>query len=229
MDNKKKFSNRSILTGSVLILIGLAWVMMNLGHIEIKLREWWPLILIAVGLLNILNHRDIFSFPGWLLISLGVMFLLTANDIIEWDHIKKFWPVVIIFIGLSLISGSEKKIKRVKDRGDKDNYISGFALFSGIERKMSSKSFRGGNITALFGGAEIDLRNAVLSPDGAELELTALFGGVEIRLPDEWKIELNSKALFGGVGNKCKGENSRENNSLMISATAIFGGVEIKN
>lgn len=229
MDNKKKFSSGSILTGSVLILIGLAWVMINLGHIDINLREWWPLILIVVGLLNILNHKNIFSFPGWLLISLGVIFLLTTNDIVEWGQIKRFWPAVLIFIGLSLISGPVKRVKRVKDHEDKDNFISGFALFSGLDRKISSKSFRGGNITAIFGGAEIDLRNAMLSPDGAVIDLMALFGGVDLRLPEGWNIEINSTALFGDVGNKYKSGDSGDEKPLVISATAIFGGVEIKN
>ncbi|MCK5004010.1 MAG: hypothetical protein KAS21_02935 [Candidatus Aminicenantes bacterium] len=229
MNRKNKYSSGSILTGSVFIFIGVIWVLRNLGHIDISLREWWPLILIAVGLLNISNHRDIFSFPGWFLILLGVIFLLTTNHIIEWDHIKRFWPAILIVIGLSLLKGNGKKIKRVKDSVDKDNYISGLALFSGFERKVSSKSFRGGNITALFGGAEIDLRNAKISPDGASLDLIALFGGVEVRLPDEWNIELNSTALFGGVGNKCKSENPGDGEPLIISATAIFGGVEIKN
>lgn len=229
MDNKKKFSSGSILTGSVLILIGFAWVMINLGHIDLNLREWWPLILIVVGLLNILNHKSIFSFPGWLLISLGVVFLLTTNDIVEWDQIKRFWPAVLIFIGLSLISGPVKRIKRVGDIEDKDNFISGFALFSGLDRKVSSTSFRGGNITAIFGGAEIDLRNAVISPDGAVIDLMVLFGGIDLRLPEGCNIEINSTALFGGVGNKYKSGDAGDENPLVISATAIFGGVEIKN
>ncbi len=229
MDNKQKFSTGSLLTGSVFILIGLGLVLKNLGYIDLSLREWWPLIIIAAGLLNISNHRNILSFPGLFLVFLGGIFLLTQNNILEWDFIVKFWPAILIIIGLSLLTGNGKKSKRVKDSGDKDNYISGVALFSGLERKISSKSFRGGNITALFGGAEIDLRNAKISPDGASLDLTALFGGVEIRLPDEWNIELNSTALFGGVGNKCRNENPGDGESLIISATAIFGGVEIKN
>lgn len=229
MEGKNKYSGGSILTGSVFIFVGIIIVMRNLGHIDISMREWWPLILIAVGLLNISNHGNIFSFPGWFLILLGVIFLLTTNHIIEWDYIKKFWPAILIIIGLSFIAGPGKKVKKIKDSKDKDNYISGFALFSGLERKVSSKSFRGGNITALFGGAEIDLRNAMISPDGASLDITALFGGVELRVPEEWDIELNATALFGGVGNKHKSENPREGHPLTISATAIFGGVEIKN
>ncbi len=228
MNKKNRYSSGSVLTGSVFIFIGFVWVMRNLGHIDFSLREWWPLVLIAVGLLNISNNRNVFSFPGWFLISLGVIFLLTTNHIIEWDHIKKFWPAILILIGLSVISG-RGGTKKPDSSGDKDNYISGLALFSGFERKVSSRSFNGGNITALFGGADIDLRNAIISPDGARLEITALFGGVELRLPDKWKVEINSTALFGGVGNKYKSDDPGDGKPLIIIATAIFGGVEIKN
>jgi len=229
MDRKNKYSGGSILTGSVFIFIGIILVMRNLGHIDISLREWWPLILIAVGLLNISNHGNVFSFPGWFLVLLGVVFLLTTNHIVEWEYIKKFWPAVLIIIGLSFIVEPGRKTKKIKDSPDKDNYISGLALFSGFERKVSSKSFRGGDITALFGGAEIDLSDAVISPDGANLDIIVLFGGVDLRLPEEWNIELHSTALFGGVGNKHKSDNPGDGKPLIISATAIFGGVEIKN
>ncbi len=229
MINKKKYSNGPLSVGSLFILFGLIWVLRNLGYINFNLREWWPLILIAVGLLNISNHRDMFSFPGLLLISLGVIFLLKSNDVLKWNKIIKFWPAVLIIIGLSMLIGTDRKIKEPKDSDDKDNYISGFALFFGLKRKVSSMSFRGGDITVLFGGAEIDLRNAKMNPDGAVLNLMALFGGVEIMIPDDWDIEINSTALFGSVSNRSRGENHDDEKPLKISATTIFGGVEVKN
>jgi len=229
MDKKKIYSGGSVFTGSIFLIIGLLWLLRNIGLLDVSLKEWWPLILVAVGLLIISNQRNILSFPGWLLIGLGGIFLLTENNIIGWSQVTKFWPAVLILIGLSLLTGTGNKIRKTGATEEKDNYISGTALFSGLERKVSSKSFRGGNITALFGGAEIDLRNAVINPDGAVLDLTALFGGIELRIPEDWNIEINSTALFGGVGNKSRSENSGNEKPLRVRATAIFGGVEIKN
>lgn len=228
MDKNRGGSGNTIFLGSVFILIGLIWVTRNMGHINFSLRVWWPLILIAVGFLNLFNHRDAFAFPGWLLVAIGLIFLLRTNNIIEWEYIKKFWPVIIIIVGLSVLLGSGKR-KHKEGIEDNDNLISGFALFSGVERKIRSKSFRGGSITALFGGADIDFREASISPDGAVLDLTAIFGGVDIKLPENWNIEINSTALFGGVGNKAKSDAPAGENPLIINATAIFGGVEIKN
>ncbi|MEN8222042.1 MAG: DUF5668 domain-containing protein [Acidobacteriota bacterium] len=229
MDKKGSGSGSTVFLGAVFIAVGLIWVMRNLGHIDFGIREWWPLILIGAGILNIVSHRDIFAFPGWLLVAVGMIFLLRTNNLVEWDYIKKFWPVAIIFVGLSVILGPGKRIKKKDGAEDKENYISGFALFSGLERNIRSKSLRGGSITALFGGAEIDLRDASLSPEGAVLDLTALFGGIDIKVPENWNVEINSTALFGGIGNKARNESTAEENPLVINATAIFGGVEIKN
>ncbi len=229
MDKNRKDSGSTVFLGAVFIIAGLIWVMRNLGYIDFSFREWWPLILIGIGILNIVSSRDIFAFPGWLLVTIGIIFLLTTNNIIEWDYIKKLWPVAIIVVGLSIILGPGKRIRGKEGFGDKENYISGFAVFSGLERKIRSKSFRGGSVTSLFGGADIDLRDALISPDGAILDLTAVFGGVDIKIPADWNVEINSTALFGGVGNKSRSENPLEDNPLIINATAIFGGVEIKN
>ena len=229
MGKNRRGSGSTILTGSIFIIIGLIWVMRNLGHIDFGIREWWPLILIGIGVLNIVSQRDVFAFPGWLLIVIGIIFLLRTNNIVEWEYIKKFWPVAIILIGLMIILGSGKRVKKAGEAEDKENYISGLALFSGLERKIRSKSFRGGSVTALFGGVDIDLKDASLSPEGAVLDLTALFGGVDLKIPEDWNVEINSTALFGGVGNKSRSENPAGEYPLRINATAIFGGVEIKN
>ncbi len=229
MDKKNSFSSGTILTGSIFIFIGIVWILKNIGYLDVSLKEWWPLILIAVGLLNILNQENIFSFPGWLLVLFGSIFLLTANNFIEWENILRLWPAILIFIGLSLLFGNGKKKSKPEDKNEKDNYISGFAVFSGFNRKVTSKSFRGGNIFAIFGSSEMDLREAKLNPNGADMEITAVFGGVELRLPEEWNVEVNSTAIFGGVENIYRSEDQEEEKTVRISATAIFGGVKIKN
>jgi len=229
MDKNRRGSGSTVFLGTVFIIVGIIWVMRNLGHIDFSLREWWPLIIIGIGILNIFSERDVFAFPGWLLVAIGIVFLLRTNNIMEWEYIKKFWPVAIIVVGLSIILRPGKRVKKKDVFEDKENYISGFAIFSGLERKIRSKSFRGGSVTSLFGGADIDLRDASMSPEGAILDLTAIFGGVDIKIPEDWNVEINSTALFGGVGNKSRSENPVEESPLIINATAIFGGVEIKN
>ncbi|MEN8154133.1 MAG: DUF5668 domain-containing protein [Acidobacteriota bacterium] len=235
MKDKKGTESGPWIVGSIFIVAGVLWVLRNFGKVDLNLREWWPLILIGVGLITMVNHKNFLSFSGWLLISLGGIFLLTTNNIVGWNLIWRFWPAVLIVIGLSIVlghkvpGGYKSTPGSGKIKGSGDNRISGLALFSGFERVVTARSFKGGRITALFGGAEIDLKNAELDPNGASLELTALFGGIDIKIPEKWNIELHSSAVFGGVGNKTVNEHREGDKGMTISATALFGGIEIKN
>jgi hypothetical protein len=93
----------------------------------------------------------------------------------------------------------------------------------------NSSSFRGGRIGAIFGGAEIDLTNATLSPD-AGLDVFAAFGGVEITVPRGWRVDINGFPLFGGFENKTAKESLGEDAPrLRIDATVLFGGLEVKH
>lgn len=45
-------------SGIVLIIIGCVFLANNFGLLQFEwLRQWWPLILIAVGLWSLVNHK----------------------------------------------------------------------------------------------------------------------------------------------------------------------------
>jgi len=238
MRRNRRFYFGTWFVGLLLVALGVVWVLTNLDILDFRISQWWPLILIVIGLLHLVQHRRITAFGGWFLIFLGVIFLLTTNDILEWNEIWKFWPVVLIFIGLSIIFeryGGYKYKPSESGEGDEvtgppgEDRIFGSAIFGALERKVNNKNFKGGSVSALFGGVEIDLRSAGLDEQGAVLSASATFGGVEIRIPESWAIEIRSTAILGGVSNKVSNEEITSGKRLVINASAIFGGVEIKN
>ncbi|MFB6152797.1 MAG: LiaF domain-containing protein [Halodesulfurarchaeum sp.] len=64
---------------------------------------------------------------------------------------------------------------------------------------MTSAAFTGGDITVAFGGAEIDLRDATVAADGAEIGVLGLFGGVEVVVPRNWDVTIDVLPVFGGA------------------------------
>ncbi len=215
--------------GFILIAIGTLWILDNLDAVDFSFNVWWPLILIVIGLFNLINHQNVFNAGGWILIIIGVIFLLSNYDILEWNEIWKFWPVILIVIGFSLLfRRHEFKYWKKAKISNKDE-IDGTAIFAGYEKKIISKSFKGGNISAMFGGAEIDLRESELNENGATINISATFGGVDIFIPESWPVEIHSTAILGGVESKCRNEHCSEGKRLIIYATATFGGIEIKN
>ena len=96
-------------------------------------------------------------------------------------------------------------------------------------KNINSKNFKGGAISTLFGGAEIDLRNSELDEGGAVVDVSTIFGGTEIRIPESWPLDIRSTAIFGGVENKTSNEVKKKGKRLVIKSSTIFGGIEIKN
>ncbi len=101
------------------------------------------------------------------------------------------------------------------------------AIFSGQEIKYDFQSFEGGNLTALFGGIDCDLKNAIL---GEELYINVFvaFGGVDIFLPDDVDVEISSHCLFGGVSDKREKISTPFKTRVHINVNCAFGGVDIK-
>ena len=96
-----------------------------------------------------------------------------------------------------------------------------------INIRPENEEFNGAEMTAVFGGVECDLRNAVIEKD-CVIEATAIFGGIDVFLPKNVNVKINSNSLFGGVSGKNR-QNSEENTvTVYINGTAVFGGVEIK-
>ena len=133
---------------------------------------------------------------------------------------------MLIIIGISIITQRHgRHIPRSSDTDD----INGSAVFGSFEKKINSKHFKGGSVSALFGGVEIDLRDSELDENGAVIDLSTVFGGTEIRIPATWPLDIRSSTIFGGFENKTDNPVSKEGKKLVIKSSTIFGGIEIKN
>ena len=98
------------------------------------------------------------------------------------------------------------------------------------ECKLTSRatSFRGGSWIAMFGGGELDLREATLDPSGATLRVNAIMGGGEIKVPDGWNVELSSKAFMGGTAaHRPTASDDPYAPTLRIEGRALMGGFSV--
>jgi hypothetical protein len=106
------------------------------------------------------------------------------------------------------------------------------AFFSGYNQKVVGNRFRGGHLTSIFGGCEIDLSEVELDPAiGAKLDLTVGFGGIKIYVPKNWSIQSTGYPLFGGFENKVRASDDplEIKPVLNINYFIIFGGASIVN
>lgn len=221
-----------IFAGLLIIVIGVIFLLGSLDKIDVGdiLSDYWPLILIAIGLWHLLAHNFRQVGTGLILIAVGSVFMLIKWGILGTNFWSVFWPVLIIAVGLWILLKPRFKGYTGKIPEIKENDLDAFVIFAGIKRRVESQEFRGGKATALFGGVELDLYNAKLAEGQATVDLTAMFGGIEVRVPRTWKVVVDSHAILGGVDDKHITESPEKiEATLFIKATAIFGGIEIKN
>ena len=224
-----------IVTGGILILVGLAFLLDHLGIISIaSLWRFWPVLVVLAGVGNFVSNRRTW---GGLLIFAGVILQLNELGITHFGW-AAFWPMMLIAFGLFVIWGSmqwsSKPTASKSAGGDPRTTLNEAVVFGGLERRMTSPDFQGGDITAIFGGVELDLTEASMQTDEATLAITAIFGGVEVRVPPTWQIAFRGAPIFGGIEDKTRTARAQDPTNpnlktLVITGAVIFGGLEIKN
>ena len=220
-----------ILIGIFLIAFGAMLILENLGFIyNFNLWEWWPLILIFAGIHQFTKPGKEKNYIGALvLIGLGLIFL--GNNLNWFDvHIWDFWPVIIILVGLGMIRRTGMEGKNIQN----SDYLHLSYILGGANVQNTSRNLKGGNITAVMGGADIDLTGAEIDGDEMKLDTFAFWGGISIKIPETWQVELRATPILGGIDNETRGDADKvkkvqARKRLIITGTIIMGGLEIKN
>ena len=244
--------NNRYLTGLVLILIGGALLLERMG---VPLPYWLftrPMLLIVIGLYSGVKHS--FRNSTWIiLIGIGTFFLL--DDFIPDLRLQPlFWPVLIIGMGVLFLVkprrrdwryndwdksrgrfrnsfGTPENIRREESVKDSGDYFNIHSVFSGVKRTVLSKDFKGGSISCVFAGVEIDLTQADIT-DKVVIRLEEVFGGTKLVIPADWLVQNEIEGIFHGVEDK---RNYRANVALnpnkvlILRGTAVFAGVEIRS
>lgn len=107
------------------------------------------------------------------------------------------------------------------------NSVSATVVMSASKQSFSSPDFRGGNVSVLMGGMELDLRQAAMQTD-AVLNVDILLGGLEIKVPQGWNVQIESSPLMGAVDHKI-GPANQGQPRLILRGSVVLGGVEIRH
>jgi predicted membrane protein len=232
-DEHRHSHSGRIFWGLVLILVGALVLfkpfdIYDLGYL---LSTWWPAIFILIGISMLIEHRFRRPLGGVLFILFGTLFLLNELDLLEDDVWHYLWPIGLIILGLWIIlrpvlrSRSSEAIPPIAA-----NDIDLAAVFSGIKRRIDTQTFKGGEVSAVFGGADLDFTGAGLEGGRATVEATAIFGGITIIVPRDWRVVANGTPILGGFEVKHQNPPEAEAKAtLYVRGAALFGGVTIKD
>ncbi len=206
--------------GLILVLLGALFLLRNIGWMpDITYYIFrWPniMFLIAIGFLISGKPK-----PALVFVLIGGFFWFQRYFYFDMNLL---WPVILIVLGVAFILRQRNNTGgKLDDSGSFDSTN----IFSGSQKKFSSQAFTGGKLTTVFGGAEIDLREAVPA-EGAVIDVFCMFGGVELKAPANWNINVTATPIFGGISDE-RDKITQDGPEIRITGFVMFGGVEIKN
>jgi predicted membrane protein len=223
MSNSHNKSSRAWV-GIVLVALGGYFLLRNFDLIphSIHYLFGWEMILIIVGGSMLVTGRR----QGIVLLAIGGLFL--APEILDIPRIRMrdWWPLILIIIGISIFL--KRRGISFKDTGEvSDDHLDNTTIFGGSEKTFTSQNFKGGKVTAVFGGSELYLTNAQLDPNGAMIDCFCMFGGHEFYVPNDWTVINESFVVFGGYSDNRSKTMKDEKKVLRIKGFIMFGGVEV--
>ena len=222
---------KRIIIGLLIVAIGVLLMLKRLDIIEsfdIFFEGWWTLFIIVPAALGLMSDDD--KTGNLIFLTIGILLLLAARDIIDFGLIwKLIVPIFLIYIGLTIIFKDTvgNKVKKAIAKVDTNGMANYTSTFSSQKFNLAKEDFKGAEINSIFGGVDLDLREAKIKDD-VVIKATCIFGGADIFLPDNVNVKVDSTSLFGGVEDKRKETKDDNKYTVYIQATCIFGGVEIK-
>jgi predicted membrane protein len=233
-EQKHLNSNRGIV-GVILVVAGLFLVLRNTGFFPGFIDQVifsWPMLLIVIGLVITIGSSGSKT-SGIIVLAVGAFFMIPILFRETFHMYNMFWPSIFIIIGVIFIFSKRHGWNAVSvTQGAGDDYFDYVNIFSGGERQIVSENFKGGKVTAIFGGNEIDLTKAKLATGVNVIEIACIFGGTTIIVPDDWWVKIEVTPILGGFTDSRKltpGRTVDSTKQLIIKGAVVFGGGEVKS
>lgn len=247
------------LIGLIFLVVGFLYACSALDIIQFTIffPGFWTLFLIVPCFYGLFRKGE--DKTGYIIgLIVGICFLINAQDFsFHIDFWPMILAILCILIGVRLIfPNHSRKSKHIhvefnsgngsegSNRADgqtetyfeskttdstNGGYINVSAVLGGRETRMDNEVFTGADVTAVLGGADLDLRNAIINED-VFINVTAVMGGVEIYLPANVKVVADScTAVLGGVDVSRAYANipAMDAPKVIVSGSCVMGGVDI--
>jgi predicted membrane protein len=219
--------------GLLILGLGVLYMLQSFGVLYARdITTYWPALIVIYGVSRIIQG-DTAPQKVWgaFWAFVGTIWVLDKMDIIYFDFID-LWPLILVALGVSLIWGTSHRLRVAPGGGpvgDSGSAVNAFAFLGGFKRANDSQDFRGGEVTAIMGSCEIDLRKASIREGEAVLTLVAIMGGIELWIPEDWAVTLQGVPILGGYEDETHRPSADTRKRLIIKGYSIMGGVEVKN
>jgi len=241
MATETRRASNQVVLGLLVMGMGVLFLLDNLDILDFRHAiGFWPLAFIGAGVIVLAGDGPRSgSYTGAVLIGVGVLMILGRLGVlyVSWAMV---WPLLLIALGglilyRTLGPGRTSRPLRA-DGGDgaagaggaaPDNVVDVVAILGAVERRVATPDFLGGEITAVLGGCELDLRESSIVKE-AVLNVFTIWGGINVKVPPDWTVIWNGTALVGGFSQRTASAPD-SGKRLVIRGYAVMGGVEVRN
>jgi hypothetical protein len=135
----------------------------------------------------------------------------------------------LVVVGTPALSASQQPSSRFRidiagQSPDSDKMI---AIFGGATRTGKWRVRKNIQALALFGGIDLDLRDAVFEAPVVEISGFWCFGGLDIKVPEGIEVRDQTAGIFGGTDVSNIGDPAPGAPTLVIKGLSLFGGVSV--
>jgi hypothetical protein len=214
--------------GSVVLFIGVYFLLKREFDLDLGLDQFiWPVGLIALGIYLILHKKR-------------------ENKLL--DEVRKNWEssrkkkeapddLAVVETENAVEENPRKAGTPPGDPGftrasgtSFSDHIQVQSILSGVNRKIVTKNFQGGNLLVMFGSADLDLTQADFT-GVATLQVDILMGGAKLLVPPHWDIRTEVTNIAAGLEDKRMFREGAIDSTkvLVLKGTIAFGSLEIKS
>ncbi|HTY58948.1 MAG TPA: cell wall-active antibiotics response protein LiaF [Bacteroidota bacterium] len=147
---------------------------------------------------------------GFALIAAGVIFLLDSTGTLDMgDVFRTFWPVLLVLWGITLLTRSGAR-RRSWDApsapapavagtvsGDPGESLESSNVFGDVDIRVTSRAFRGGSATTVFGDITVDCQQGGLADGEQSLSVSGVFGDARVIVPPGVALDVTAHTLAG--------------------------------
>ena len=226
--NERPVVPSRVLVGLIVLTLGVLWTLDNLGMLDAsRIIRWWPLVALGWGLIRLLGigvRRRVFRGAFWTII--GGVSLLNTLDVTRVT-VFDLWPVFLLVIGASLVLRGWRGTSWISGSSEAGTRLNATAIMAGMERKVVSQEFRGGDVTAVLGGLSVDFRSARLAESPTVVDVFAMWGGIDLVVPEGWRVVGEVTPILGAFQDTTTPPTDPAAPTLVVRGEAVMGGIEV--
>ena len=172
--------------GAIVTFFGALWLADRLFDLDVNIVGiFWPLILIGLGISMLYGRRRWYNAPP--------PDVPPVPPSPEGSTPPAFTP------GSQEAGQSTESAQAGPDYIEQSARLKEVAVFASIERRNISQVFRGGELTAIMGSVDIDLRDCRMADPTSTIVVQVVMGQVTLRLPSNWTLESHLGTFLGNL------------------------------